>query len=136
MFRLDDGTAAHLQFFLQNRVYQIPYLTPPPDPLAELERIARQFVCNRAKWPMLIIGLEGLPLMELLLKGHLPSVMCVGEFISMRPLLDGDMKAIFLNVVWLQENMTPHMSAENEQCFRKIDWTPFLLEHLRSERGE
>jgi hypothetical protein len=122
-FPLADGTFAHLHAIVQTENYRRPYLEPPGDVLAEIERLARFNI--PASWPtapLLVIGLQHERLDELLLRGKSPRVLCVGEFVSYRKRGDENLKAVFLHVVWLQEELSPHMSEANQAAFRSIDF--------------
>lgn len=128
---LHDGSWAKLQSIVQDDNYRHGYLKMPNDPIAELEAAARLrlpsywparsrrrvkivipderslrnvFECKREKWMY-----------------ALPPIISVGEFWSLRD-PKGTSTNTFLTLAWLQDEMSPHISEENRNAMRQIDW--------------
>lgn len=121
---LNDGSVAHLVAIIQNRNYQIGYRQTPSNAAEEILRIARGHV-PKDYWgeaPFLLIGHEPESLNSLLRSRKLPGVLCVGLFYSIRGGVGKEGTAIYLCLVWLQEDLLPYMSPENQSAFEKIEW--------------
>ena len=128
---LYDGSKATLQRIVQDDNYRHGYLKMPEDPIAELEAKARTRLPEY--WPLpskkrvkVIIPDES-RLREAFERGRekwmnaLPPIISVGEFWSLRDPL-GEGKNTFLTLAWLQDDMSPHISDENRNAMRRINW--------------
>jgi hypothetical protein len=123
-FSLKDGTYAHLQGIVQTRAHLIDYQKQPSDAEAELKRIAVALLppSEWRKAPMILVHSKSSSLADLMRQKKLPLTMCVGEFTSYRPRKDRPPKAVFLYVVWLQEDFSPHMDPDVQRLFADIEW--------------
>ncbi len=120
---LNDGGFAHLKAILQTDNYRRPYLEMPPNAVEEILRIAKLHMPST--WPkarMVFVGVKNEALNELFWQKKLPPVLCLGEFVSYRDRADGSKKAIFLHIVWIQNDFLPYLNAENEAAFRQVNW--------------
>ncbi len=126
-YLLKDGTFAHLHSIIQTSDYRRDYLKQPPNAVDEIMRIAQKHLapdCWRTA-PLLMLNADLDRLGELMRQRKLPAVMCVGEFLSYRKRDGESNKPVFLHIVWLQNDLVPHMSPENEEALTKIDWDRF-----------
>ena len=127
-FPLEDGTSAFLKGIVQSSDYRRDYQKIPDDAAEEIKRIAETYLpssCWRPA-PLLLIGANNENLNKLMRSKRLPLILCVGEFVSYRKRRNGSDKAVFLRVVWLQEEFLPYMNACNGAAFRKIEWNSYL----------
>ena len=120
---LRDGAAAHLVAVIQNRNYQMGYREPPSDAVGEILRIAKTNLPEGwRRAPLVLIGYERGELNELLKSKKIPPVLCVGLFYSIRGGTGKEGRASYLYVVWLQSELAPHISGENQAAFAEINW--------------
>jgi hypothetical protein len=129
-FPLNDGTYAHLWRIVQTSDYRQDYLKVPTSAEDEIKRIAQTYMpasCWRPA-PLILIAANNETLMELMRRKDLPAIMCVAEFYSYRkrPNSSTKPKAVYLHVVWLQEEFLPYLCPENEARFQQIDWDKYL----------
>jgi hypothetical protein len=126
-YSLNDGTFAHLHSIIQTSDYRRDYLQQPPNAVDEILRIAKMHLspnCWRPA-PLLMINADPDRIGELMRQRKLPPVMCVGEFVSYRKRSGKSDKAVFLHIVWLQEDLVPHISPNNEAALSQIDWEKY-----------
>ncbi len=122
--KMNDGNLAHLNGIVQTRDYRNDYVTWPPSAVDEILRIAR-LLLPAPFWkaaPFLLIGVDLTRVDAQMRAKKLPEVLCVGEFISYRAGTSGVLRPKWLHVVWLQDEMQPHLSESNAESFRHIDW--------------
>ena len=122
-FSLNDGTFAQLEGIVQTRAHLRDYREQPPDAEAELKRIA---VCllPRSEWreaPMILLHSKSTSLTDLMRHKKLPPTMCIGEFYSYRPRKTKP-KAVYLYIIWLQDDFAPHMHPDAQRLFAYINW--------------
>ncbi|CAN5434517.1 hypothetical protein BH10PLA1_BH10PLA1_06940 [soil metagenome] len=128
---LHDGSKATLQRIVQDDNYRHGYPKMPEDPIAELEAAARMRLPEY--WPVpskrrvKIVIPDECRLREAFEQGRekwmnaLPPIISVGEFWSLRD-PEGEGKNTFLTLAWLQDDMSPHISDENRNAMRRINW--------------
>jgi hypothetical protein len=127
-FTLNDGTHVHLWGIVQTANYRRDYIGMPADAEEEIKRIAQLHLppnCWRSA-PLILITADQKKLNELMQSKKLPTIMCVGQFLTYRKRDDAKPKPIYFYVIWLQEEFAPHMSEENEMIFRQINWDNYL----------
>ena len=128
---LRDGSWAKLQRVVQDDNYRHGYLKVPDDPMAELEAAARlrlpEYWSAPSKRRVKVVIPDERRLREVFERDRvkwmnaLPPIISVGEFWSLRD-PEGEGKNTFLTLAWLQEDMSPHISDENRNAMRQLDW--------------
>ena len=129
-FRLSDDTYAHLWGIVQTASYRQDYKELPTDAKQDVKRIAQMYMASSCwrRAPLILLTADEETLTNLMRRKQLPTVMCIGEFFSYRRHPDGQTKpkAIYLHLIWLQEEFLPYLSPENEALFQRIDWDRYL----------
>jgi hypothetical protein len=120
-FPLNDGTVAHLHGIVQASAHLRDYLEQQSDAEDELRRIALSLIPPDAwvRAPMVLLHPDPASLADLMRRKKLPRLMCVGQFVSYRT---DRQKAMFLYVVWLQEDFMPHIHPDVQRLFADIKW--------------
>jgi hypothetical protein len=128
-FTLADGTYAHLRAIVQTSDYRCDYLQQPPNAAEEIKRIAKMHTPSNC-WPSapLVLLCANLELLDGPMESRkLPSILCVGHFVSYRKREGKTPKATFLYLVWMQNEFLPYLNPENESLFRNIDWNKYIV---------
>lgn len=122
-FELADGSHALMHAIVQTANYRRGYLEWPTDAEEEIERIAKlQLSPEWRAAPIVLLSPGKAALDEMMKTKNLPTVLCVGEFVSYRGGDSGLGKPLFRYVAWLQEEIEPYMDARNRELFFHLDW--------------
>jgi hypothetical protein len=123
IFELADGTFALMHALVQTANYRRGYLQEPSDAEEEIRRIAKlQLSSDWRSAPLLLLSPGNVALDALMKTKQLPSVLCVGEFVSYRGGNATTGKPVYRYIAWLQEAFEPQMDARNRQLLRELDW--------------
>jgi hypothetical protein len=122
-YMLSDGSHALLHAIVQTANYRREYLQTPTDAEEEIKRLAKlQLSAEWRSAPLILLSPGKAILAEQIRTRSLPTVMCVGEFLSYRGDPGPRSRPIYKYIAWLQDEMEPHMDATNREHFSKLDW--------------
>lgn len=125
--RLSDDTSASLHNILQLSGWvgdlQLPLRKPVSMQVAILKIAKRYLPTWGPKTNIVFVGEDDIALQaRFRTKHNIPSVLCVGQFLSVRPGPPGSGRAKRLNVCWLEDDFVPQMSDANVQRFAQLNW--------------
>lgn len=122
-YELADGTFALLHAIVQTANYRRGYLQPPADAEEEIKRLAKlQLSTDWRSAPLVLLSPGKATLEDLMSTKQLPTVLCVGEFVSYRGGRGTGGKPVYVYVAWVQEELEPHMDDSNRDLFSRLNW--------------